>query len=109
MNVGSLPQSMDGVGIFRYTTKISEYAAAGLPIVMNQTPCAYDLDDGSFWRIPGATPWSEESIAALTQLMATITRQEIDAKRRYIDANRSLFCLAEQRRRITAFISDILM
>src|SRR4051794_7495315 len=41
-DVASLPQSVDGVGAFRYTTKISEYAEAGLPIVTGQIPLAYD-------------------------------------------------------------------
>jgi hypothetical protein len=56
MDLGSLPQSLDGVGSFRYTTKISEYLAAGLPLVTGQLPFAYDLDDGWLWRLPGPTP-----------------------------------------------------
>ena len=31
MDIASLPQSVDQVGSFRYTTKVSEYLAAGLP------------------------------------------------------------------------------
>ena len=42
-DLASLPQSVDGVGSFRYTTKLSEYLAAGLPIVTGQIPAAYDL------------------------------------------------------------------
>ena len=45
MDIASLPQSVDQVGSFRYTTKVSEYLAAGLPIVTGQIPLAYDLDD----------------------------------------------------------------
>lgn len=54
MDIGSLPQSVDGVGSFRYTTKISEYLAAGLPLVTGQLPFAYDLGDDWLWRLPGA-------------------------------------------------------
>ena len=40
MDVASLPQSVDQIGSFRYTTKLSEYLAAGLPIVTGQIPLA---------------------------------------------------------------------
>ena len=56
MDVASLPQSVDRVGSFRYTTKLSEYLAHGLPVVMGTIPLAYDLDGGWLWRLPGAAP-----------------------------------------------------
>ena len=65
MDVGSLPQSVDGVGAFRYTTKISEYLAANLPVVTGEIPLAYDLDEGWLWRLPGDSPWDERYLAAL--------------------------------------------
>ena len=37
-DLASLPQSVDRVGSFRYSTKLSEYLAAGLPIVTSQIP-----------------------------------------------------------------------
>jgi glycosyltransferase involved in cell wall biosynthesis len=43
MDVGSLPQSVDGVGSFRYTTKISEYFSVRLPFITNEIPAAYDF------------------------------------------------------------------
>ena len=59
MDVASLPQSVDGVGSFRYTTKLSEYLAARLPVVTGEIPLAFDLDDGWMWRLPGDAPWEE--------------------------------------------------
>src|SRR5437667_262209 len=73
MDVGSLPQSCDGVGSFRYTIKLSEYLSASLPIVTGQIPLAYDLDDGWLWRLPGQAPWDERYLRALARLMEQIT------------------------------------
>src|SRR5262249_17700770 len=53
MDVASLPQSVDQLGSFRYTTKLSEYLATRLPIVTGQIPLAYDLGDDWVWRLPG--------------------------------------------------------
>ena len=64
MDLGSLPQSVDRVGSFRFTTKISEYLAAGLPMVTGQVPMGYDLDEGWVWRLPGNAPWEEATSAA---------------------------------------------
>ena len=45
-DLASLPQSVDRVGSFRYSTKLCEYLAVGLPIITGQIPAAYDLDAG---------------------------------------------------------------
>jgi hypothetical protein len=49
--------SVDQVGSFRYTTKLSKYLAFGLPVITGQIPLAYDLDDGWIWRLAGDAPW----------------------------------------------------
>jgi hypothetical protein len=108
MDVGSLPQSCDGVGSFRYTTKISEYLAAGVPIVTGQIPMAYDLDDAWQWRLPGDAPWSDRYIAALSHFMATITPGEVRAKSVAIQTPLSVFEKERQIRSVTAFIQDLL-
>jgi glycosyltransferase involved in cell wall biosynthesis len=108
MDIASLPQSRDGVGSFRYTTKISEYAAAGLPIVTGRLPLAYDLDDGSFWRLPGKTPWSAEFISAMSCLMNNISPEQLVARRSRVQSARSEFNSAQQAVRVTNFIRDIL-
>ncbi|KPV39314.1 glycosyltransferase [Alicyclobacillus ferrooxydans] len=81
MDVASLPQSVDGVGNFRYTTKISEYTAAKLPIVTGQLPMAYDLPIEWFWRISGASPWNERYIQSLADFMNHVTQDDIARKR----------------------------
>lgn len=108
MDVGSLPQTMDGVGSFRYTTKISEYVVARLPTVTAQIPAAYDLNDGWMWRLPGDTPWGATYISAMTELMETITRDEIEARRRLIPPSIDVFDPNLQRRRVTAFVEEAL-
>ena len=108
MDVASLPQSLDGVGSFRYTTKISEYAAAGLPIVTGRLPLAYDLDDGSIVRLPGETPWSPIYINALADLMESVTDHSLAELKQKVRRERREFDPAEQARRITNFIVELL-
>jgi Glycosyl transferases group 1 len=107
-DVASLPQSVDGVGSFRYTTKLSEYLAAGLPVITGRIPMAYDLNDGWLWRLAGRTPWEEQFIQQLSRLMARMDRTQIAEKQRAIPAAMQEFDRDRQVRRVTEFIRDIL-
>jgi glycosyltransferase involved in cell wall biosynthesis len=107
IDVASLPQSVDGVGSFRYTTKISEYLAARLPVVTGQIPLGYDLDDGWLWRLPGEAPWDSRYIDALAALMGSLTRDEAAERARLVPANQPLFDLARQQRQVSDFVTDI--
>jgi glycosyltransferase involved in cell wall biosynthesis len=108
MDIGSLPQSLDSVGSFRYTTKISEYIAAGLPIVTGELPCAYDLDQGWIWRVPGDSPWAPVYIEALARLLDTITPTEIARKQSSMSRNPIEFDREAQIARTAGFIADVL-
>ena len=108
MDLGSLPQSVDQVGSFRFTTKISEYVAAGLPIVTGQVPMGYDLNDGWVWRLPGNAPWEEPYIRGLADLLDRLTPAELAEKRAAVPADHSTFDKERQIRRVTAFVSDLL-
>jgi hypothetical protein len=107
LDVASLPQSVDGVGSFRYTTKISEYLSAGLPVVSGQIPLAYDLDDGWVWRLPGAAPWDPRYVSALADLMGSLTLEECAAKRRAVPAAGALFDRERQQRQVAEFVRDL--
>jgi len=108
MDLGSLPQSVDRVGSFRFTTKISEYLASGLPMVTGQVPMGYDLDDGWVWRLPGNAPWEEPYIRGLADLLDRLTPAELAEKRASVPAEHPTFDRERQIRRVTAFISDLL-
>lgn len=108
LDVGSLPQSVDGVGSFRYTTKISEYLAAGLPIVTGQIPLSYDLDDGWIWRLPGEAPWDRRYVESLAELMNTVSRQELEQKRQAVPADPPLFDRGRQQLQATAFLDAVI-
>jgi len=108
MDVGSLPQSVDGVGSFRYTTKISEYRAAGLPVVTGQTPMGYDLDAGWLWRLPGRAPWDERYIQGLARLMQRTTAQDVARRRAAWSAGAASFDRQTQAQRVASFIRDLL-
>ena len=108
MDVASLPQSVDGVGSFRYTTKVSEYLAAKLPIAIGQIPMTYDLLSGWSWCLAGNNPWDERYITELANLMTTLTSAEIVAKQQHIPTEIAEFNLEDQREKVTKFIEDIL-
>lgn len=108
LDLASLPQSVDGVGSFRYTTKLSEYLAAGLPVVTGQIPLAYDLDSGWLWRLPGPSPWDPVYVDALADLLARLTPAEVAGRRAAVPAAPPEFDQARQVARVAAFLGDIL-
>jgi glycosyltransferase involved in cell wall biosynthesis len=109
MNVASLPQSVDGVGSFRYTTKVSEYWAAKLPIIIGQVPMTYDLLSDWSWCLPGNNPWDDRYISAVARLMETLTPAEIATKKHHIPTELKEFNFQHQHEQVTKFIEDILL
>ena len=107
LDVASLPQSMDGVGMFRYTTKIAEYLAARLPVITNQVPMAYDLGTDWMWRLPGSAPWDEAYLKALVNLVGNLNMDEIKKAQAKIPENLPEFQEEDQIRRTTAFINEL--
>jgi glycosyltransferase involved in cell wall biosynthesis len=106
-DIASLPQSMDGVGMFRYTTKIAEYFSARLPVITNQVPMAYDLGAEWMWRLPGNAPWDVVFLDALGRFLEGLQRSEIVATKAKIPTDLAGFHMDEQIRRITLFINDL--
>jgi glycosyltransferase involved in cell wall biosynthesis len=106
-DLASLPQTVDRVGSFRYTTKLSEYLAFGLPVLTGQIPLAYDLDDGWIWRLPGDTPWDRTYTTALAEVVDGLTADELQAKRSAVPRDHPAFDFARQARQVTAFIRDV--
>ena len=107
-DLASLPQSVDGVGSFRYTTKLSEYLAAELPVVTGQIPAAYDLDEGQFFRLPGPAPWSEQYVSKLAALLERVSAEEIAQRREATRTRRAEpFDRSAQQQRMRAFVEDI--
>ncbi|MBE2203389.1 MAG: glycosyltransferase [Chthoniobacterales bacterium] len=109
MDVGSLPQSVDGVGTYRYTTKLPEYLAARLPVITNQIPMAYDLGLDGMWRLPGDSPWDKTHQEALEELLRGLDKKAI---RKKADAMPSCgethFSKEQQIARVAAFLREVL-
>jgi hypothetical protein len=108
MDVGSLPQSADGVGSFRYTTKISEYIESELPFVTGQIPLAYDFGSEALWRLPGTAPWTLAYTEAFSQLLDNLNLSQIQQKRLALKSFAPIFDKLSQKRRVTDFVSDCL-
>jgi glycosyltransferase involved in cell wall biosynthesis len=106
MDVASLPQSVDEVGALRYTTKLSEYLAAGVPVVTGQLPLAYDLDDGWLWRLEGAAPWDGRYVASMASFLATLDAPEVSSRREHVPARLPVFDFDRQQRAVHAFVTD---
>ncbi len=109
LDAGSLSQSVDRVGSFRYTTKLSEYFAASLPVIVGEIPAAYDLDEGCMWRLPGHAPWSPVYVDALAELLRRLTAAEIAQRREAIAQRKNdPFDKAAQQHRMSAFVGDLI-
>lgn len=108
LDVALLPQSLDAVGMFRYTTKISEYTTMRLPIITNRIPMAYDLDHDGIWRLPGRAPWDETFLAALAARMESVTRAEIADTRERISGLGAVFNEEKQKKSVSAFLAELL-
>jgi glycosyltransferase involved in cell wall biosynthesis len=106
-DVASLPQSMDGVGMFRYTTKIAEYLAVRLPVITNQVPMAYDLGADWMWRLPGAAPWDEVFLDALAKLVEGLRMAEVSEIQAKIPKDLPEFRMDDQIRRVTFFVNEL--
>lgn len=108
MDLASLPQSLDRVGMFRYSTKLPEYLSAGLPVITGQLPLAYDLDGGWLVRLPGDAPWDEQYISALREVMQAITWDDIGRLRECVPRAHPVFEIGSQQRRVRDFLADVL-
>ncbi len=108
MDVASLPQILDGVGLFRYSTKLAEYLAAGLPVVTGRLPMAFDLDNGWLWRLPGEAPWASRSIEALAALMGQVAPAELASKRFAVPPAPPEFDRGRQVARVAAFLRELM-
>jgi glycosyltransferase involved in cell wall biosynthesis len=107
MDIGSLPQSVDQVGSFRFTTKISEYFAAKLPFIATQIPAAYDLDAGGIHRLGGKTPWDPAFISNLARFMENITPAWVADARASIPESMPEFDRQKQLERFRAFLCEL--
>jgi len=101
-----LPQSRDGVGMFRYSTKLSEYLASGVSIAINRIPAAYDLRIPNLSRLPGSAPWDPLFHQALAEWMDSLKARERSLPAPSLDSG--CFNREAQRARVHAFVSDLL-
>jgi hypothetical protein len=107
MDCGSLPQSVDRVGSFRYTTKLSEYLAFRLPVITGHIPLAYDLDCGWLWRVPGAAPWTADYVTALARLIDCLDARELRQKQAAVPTALAEFDRDRQVQRAAAFVREL--
>ena len=108
MDVGSLPQSVDGVGSYRYTTKLPEYLEARLPVITSQTPASYDLGADWMWRLPGTAPWGSQYQSALEDLLSRLDATMIAEKSTGLPAAETCFLRERQCARVAAFLRELM-
>jgi Glycosyl transferases group 1 len=108
MDVGSLPQSLDAAGALRYTTKLSEYVAAGLPVITGYLPLAYEFDDGWIVRLPGDRPWDATYVEHLSAFMAAASPSAVRALRAAVPRMPPVFDRDRQVHRVGTFLHDVI-
>lgn len=102
MDLASLPQSRDGVGNYRYTIKLAEYAALGIPIVTGRLPFAYDLSELDIVMVPGHAPWDSAYAEGIASVLVDPSRSSGRSSRP------SPFNREDQIGRVARFIEDLL-
>lgn len=107
MDAASLPQSVDKLGSFRYSTKLSEYLAAGLPVFISQIPASYDLDTGWVMRIKGKYPWGSDFASSLAQTLGTLSADKLSSMGAAAKTAASQFDKATQAKRVAEFILSL--
>lgn len=108
LDLASLPQTLDGVGLFRFTTKLAEYQAACLPVLTGRLPAAYDLR-GAWVRLPGNAPWDERYLSALAATLDGMTGERLTGLRSGAEAARAhAFDREDQVDAVTAFVGELL-
>tara|TARA_R110002049_G_scaffold266534_1_gene442784 strand:- start:449 stop:1513 length:1065 start_codon:yes stop_codon:yes gene_type:complete len=108
IDVGSLPQSIDEVGLLRYTTKISEYLGFSVPFFSSQTPLSYDFGSSFIWRVKGRAPWLSEYTDSLSLLIDNLSDDEIKIKKENAGKAIQSFSKEDQIQRMDEFIHDVL-
>lgn len=109
IDIGSLPQSGDQIGSFRYTTKISEYLGFKIPIVTGPIPLAYDFGADWIWKINSRFPWTNEYAESLAHFFNSITSKEVIIKKKNIQTDRIEFNKNDQIFRVSEFINDLII
>ncbi|CAM3643499.1 glycosyltransferase [Cohnella lubricantis] len=109
MDLASLPQSVDSVGSFRYTTKLSEYLAASLPIVTGRIPLSYDFGSSWLYRLSGSKPWESGYIQAMAGFLSRVSMVDVRSKSAVVPKQLSVFDKEAQIENVTEFIRDILV
>lgn len=105
MDIGSLPQSLDQLGIYRYSTKLAEYFQFLVPIITGQLPMAYDIAYPFSWRIEGKYPWDDEYIQSLASVLNNISVSGLEEKKEKLKSYG--LDKAGQHERFNSFIEDI--
>lgn len=109
MDIGFITQTMDGLGLYRLTTKLPEYLAAGLPVAMSPNPGYYDYARPAGWALPPHHPASEGFHRACAAWLDTVSREEVEARRSIAPRVAAKhFSYDVVRPRFQAFISDLL-
>jgi hypothetical protein len=106
IDIAVLAQSIDGVGSFRYTSKLSDYLRAAIPVISTEIPVAYDVGVDWMWRLPGEAPWDPKHIEALASLLERLDRSEIEEHRSLVPT--MAFDGESQQRAVTGFLRDLL-
>ena len=109
MDVGFITQTLDDLGLYRLTTKLPEYLAAGLPVAMSPNPGYFDYAQNAGWALPAHHPANPAFHRACAAWLDTLSWDAIE-KRRAIapELAEKYFDYKVVRPRFEAFIEQVL-
>jgi hypothetical protein len=80
-DVAVISQTRDEIGLLRLTTKLPEYLALGVPVIVPNTPAMIDYlvdtEGGPAWFLPAAHPASGAWASSLARWIETADRDDI--------------------------------
>lgn len=80
-DVGFVTQTLDQLGNFRITSKLTSYLACGIPVGMSPIPAYYDYASDAGWVLPALHPADHRFHVLLAQWLDSLTGDEIAEKR----------------------------
>jgi len=108
MDIGFITQTLDELGRYRLTTKLPEYLATGLPIVMSPIPGFYDYVYPAGWVLPEGHPADPGFHRKLAAWLDSLRMEEVRARAAQAPALARRFGYDVLRPRFAAFIDELL-
>lgn len=113
LDVALIGQTQDETGLLRSTTKLPEYLAAGVPVIMSAVPAVFDYvdqrgDDVPIIPVPLDHPGSERFAQSVAAILRDATRDDLSRRGRRATASIERFDLGLVAARLVPYLQSVL-